>query len=114
MVLCHKLYKEKKEGNDMSKKKPSFNTEFKQEVVNYAITHPNESKVAIAKKFGIADCTLHNWINKYNNDGNKVISRGSGNFASDEAKEIAKLKKQLKDTEDALDVLKKAIGILGK
>ena len=33
---------------------------------------------------------------------------------SDEAKEIARLKKELRDAQDALDVLKKAINILGK
>mgnify|MGYP000804923128 FL=1 len=43
-----------------------------------------------------------------------IVSRGSGNFSSDEAKEIARLRKELKDTQDALEVLKKAIGILGK
>lgn len=48
-----------------------------------------------------------------NPDGT-IDSRGSGNYASDEAKEIARLKKELKDTQDALDVLKKAIDILGK
>ena len=48
-----------------------------------------------------------------NNDG-IINSRGSGNYSSDEAKEIARLKKELKDTQDALEVLKKAIGILGK
>lgn len=47
-------------------------------------------------------------------NGNKIESRGSGNFSSDEAKEIARLRKELKDTQDALEVLKKAIGILGK
>ena len=31
-----------------------------------------------------------------------------------EQKEIARLKRELRDTQDALDVLKKAIGILGK
>ncbi len=36
-----------------------------------------------------------------------------GNYASDEAKEIARLKRELRDTKDALEVLKKAIGILG-
>ena len=42
-----------------------------------------------------------------NNDG-IINSRGSGNYSSDEAKEIARLKKELKDTQDALEVLKKA------
>lgn len=48
------------------------------------------------------------------NENNQISSRGSGHLSSDEAKEIARLKKELKDTQDALDVLKKAIGILGK
>ena len=54
------------------------------------------------------------WIKDANNNGNKIESRGSSNFSSDEAKEIARLRKELKDTQDALEVLKKAIGILGK
>ena len=33
---------------------------------------------------------------------------------SDEAKEIARLQRELRDTKDALEILKKAISILGK
>ena len=44
----------------------------------------------------------------------EVPTRGSGNYASEEAKEIARLQRELRDTKDALEVLKKAIGILGK
>ena len=47
-------------------------------------------------------------------DTGDIESRGSGNYSSDEAKEIARLKRELRDTQDALDVLKKAINILGK
>ena len=39
---------------------------------------------------------------------------GSGNYSSDEAKEIARLQRELRDTKDALEILKKAISILGK
>ena len=35
--------------------KPVFDDEFKQGVVDYANQHPEESKVSIAKSFGIAD-----------------------------------------------------------
>ena len=94
--------------------KPVFDDEFKQGVVDYVNQHPEESKVSIAKRFGIADSTIHKWIKDANNNGNKIESRGSGNFSSDEAKEIARLRKELKDTQDALEVLKKVIGILGK
>ena len=94
--------------------KPVFNDEFKQGVVDYVLQHPEESKLSVAKKFSIADSTIHKWMKDAKNNDNKIESRGSGNFASDEAKEIARLKKELKDTQDALEVLKKAIGILGK
>ena len=47
------------------------------------------------------------------NEGS-VPTRGTGNYSSDEAKEIARLKRELRDTKDALEILKKAIGILGK
>lgn len=94
--------------------KPVFDDEFKQGVVDYVNQHPDESKTSIAKKFGIADSTVHKWIRNAEKNGSRIESRGSGNFSSDEAKEIARLKKELKDTQDALEVLKKAIGILGK
>lgn len=43
----------------------------------------------------------------------KIESRGSDNYSSDETKKNARLKRELRDTQDALDVLKKAICILG-
>ena len=33
--------------------KPVFTDEFKQGVVQYVIDHPDESKVSIAKRFGV-------------------------------------------------------------
>ena len=44
----------------------------------------------------------------------KRYTRGTGNYSSDEAKEIARLQRELRDTKDALEILKKAISILGK
>ena len=46
--------------------KPVFDDEFKQGVVDYANQHPEESKVSIAKSFGIADSTIHKWIKDAN------------------------------------------------
>lgn len=43
----------------------------------------------------------------------EVPTRGSGNYQSDEAKENARLRKELRDAQDALEILKKAISILG-
>lgn len=94
--------------------KKQFTKEFKEGVVNYVLEHQSESGNSIAKQFGIGTSTLFKWIKEYKDNGNKVIARGSGNYESDEAKEYARIKKELKDTKDALEVLKKAIGILGK
>ena len=52
--------------------KPVFDDEFKQGVVDYANQHPEESKVSIAKRFGIADSTIHKWIKDTNNNDNKI------------------------------------------
>ena len=54
------------------------------------------------------------WMKSAKEHEGTVPTRGSGNYASDEAKEIARLQRELRDTKDALEVLKKAIGILGK
>ena len=105
MIQCHKL-KSKIEKGYMMMTKPTFTDEFKQGVVQYVLEHPDESKVAIAKQFGIADSTVHKWLKDASSNDGVINSRGSGNYSSDEAKE-------LKDTQDALEVLKKAIGILG-
>ena len=58
-------------------------------------------------------CADHGWLSDHKNKGENAF-RGSGNYSSDEAKEIARLKRELRDTQDALEVLKKAIGILGE
>ncbi len=57
--------------------------------------------------------TLSRWQKELRETGD-IESRGSGNYASDEAKEIARLKRELRDAQDELEVLKKAIKILGK
>ena len=70
--------------------------------------------MSVGKRFGVHDTTVGGWIKDFKKNNSEVVIRGSGNYSSDEAKEIARLKKELKDTQDALEILKKAIGILGK
>ena len=67
-----------------------------------------------AENLGISESALKKWISAAKEHEGSVPTRGSGNYASDEAKEIARLQRELRDTKDALEVLKKAIGILGK
>ena len=67
-----------------------------------------------AENLGISESALKTWMKSAKEHEGTVPTRGSGNYASDEAKEIARLQRELRDTKDALEVLKKAIGILGK
>jgi len=97
-----------------TEKQVTFTDEFRESVVEYVLNHPEESIISIAKKFGISDASIHTWKKKYIQNNGALQSRGSGNHSSDEAKEIVRLKKELRDTQDALEVLKKAIGIVGR
>ena len=67
----------------------------------------------VRQNLGISYSTLSKWVKEFRESGDIVV-RDSGNYASDEEKENARLRRELRDTKDALDVLKKAIGILGK
>ena len=87
--------------------------QFKLDAVRYYEEHKELGMRGCAENLGIGCSTLGKWSRELQNTGN-IESRGSGNYASDESKEIARLKRELRDTQDALDVLKKAIGILGK
>lgn len=87
--------------------------QFKEDAVKYYIDHKELGIKGCAKNLGIGGSTLSKWISDSKSE-NGIQVRGSGNYSSDEEKEIVRLKRELRDTKDALDVLKKAISILGK
>lgn len=86
---------------------------FRKDAIQYYTDHADLGMQGCAKNLGISYNTLNRWMNEYHQKG-VIEVRGSGNYASDDKKEIARLKRELRDTQDALDVLKKAISILGK
>ena len=98
----------------MSTKSKQHDKQFKQNAVQYVKEHPDLSLEECAKNLGIGLSTLSRWRQQFETNDGDIPVRGSGNYASDEQKEIARLKRELRDTQDALDVLKKAISILGK
>ena len=91
----------------------NYDKEFKINAVNYYYDHKDLGAAGCASNLGISEQSLHRWKKELSMTGD-IAHRGSGNYASDEAKEIARLRKELRDTQDALDILKKAVGILGK
>ena len=88
--------------------------QFKLDAVKYRKEHPDLTQEECAKNLGIGLSTLARWESQFSDYNGDIPTRGSGNYATDEQKEIARLKRELRDTQDALDVLKKAISILGK
>lgn len=98
----------------MPRRNKQHDQQFKIDAVKYVMEHPDLTQEECAKNLGIGISTLQRWISLYRDNNGEVPTRGSGNYATDEQKEIARLKKELRDTQDALEILKKAIGILGK
>ena len=96
----------------MANKRKQYNKEFKEEAIRYCEEHKELTNEECAKKLGIGESTLSKWKTMYRKESTGF--RGSGNYVSEEAKEIARLRRELKNTEDALEILKKAIGILGE
>jgi transposase len=95
----------------MGKHKKQYSAEFKQDAVNYYHSSGKNLEQA-AGDLKVSKSALSKWAASAKTNNGTVNHRGSGNYSSDAEKEIARLKKELKDSRDALDILKKAIGIL--
>lgn len=92
-------------------KRRQFNAEFKQDAVNYYYSS-GKSLGQAAKDLKVGESTLGKWVSVAKNNNGVVDHRGSGNHATDAEKEIVRLKKELRNSQDALEILKKAVSIL--
>ena len=81
--------------------------EFKMDAIRYMEEHPELTKAECARNLGIGLSTLTHWKHQYRLNNGDIPVRGSGNYQSDELKEIAHLKRELRNAQDALDILKK-------
>lgn len=95
----------------MTRHKKQYSAEFKQDAVNYYYSS-GKSLEQVAGDLKVSKSALSKWVASAKTNNGTINHRGSGNYSSDAEKEIARLKKELKDSQDALDILKKAISIL--
>lgn len=92
--------------------------EFKINAVKYKNEHADLTIDEVARNLGVSNSSIRRWCKEFNEKSSKPNStdnnmfRGSGNHSSDEAKELARLKKENRDLKDALEILKKAMNIL--
>ncbi len=90
-----------------------YTKEFKEDAARYYLEHKDLGLMVCAKNLGVSRTALSTWVKESKSNNGEVATRGSGNYQSDEAKENARLRKELRDAQDALEILKKAISILG-
>lgn len=91
-----------------------YDEQFKNDALEYRKNHPQLSVSAVCRNLGISPPTYYQWKKSAEENDGHVKHVGSGNYANDYEKENARLKRELKDSQDALKILKKAMGILAK
>ena len=74
-----------------------YDKQFKLDTVQYFLDYKYLGLQGCASNLGISQQTLSRWKKEPQETGD-IECRGSGNFFSDEEKEITKLKRELRDT----------------
>ena len=96
----------------MKRERRHFDKEFKLMAVNLCLT--GKSTREVAEELGIRAELVRRWKREYEQfDSGSFSGHGTANM-SPEQKEIARLKKELKDAQIERDILKKAISIFSK
>ena len=96
----------------MSKPKKQYDKKFKERAVQLMAERKNVTQ--LSKELGVSPACLYRW-KKELAEFKKGSFPGHGNVKqTEEQKEIAELKRALKDAQLERDILKKAIGIFSK
>ena len=88
-----------------------YSNDFKRDAVQYVEEHPDMTMQQAADYLGMPKETLYGWIKAYRRklrDGDEAPAEP----LTDTEKELARLRRENRDLQDALAVLKKAISIL--
>ena len=97
----------------MPKLRKRFTKSERLEIVKHSLE--TESRITdLAEDYGVHPNTIYRWRDAYFKDHGIEPSGQGIKKMSEEEREIALLKKQLRETELERDILKKAIGIFSK
>lgn len=85
--------------------KKVIDKQYKLDAVQYRKDHPELIFEQVAKNLGVSNSSIHRWCKQFSDTKNKNetkdesrdLFRGSGNFSSDDVKELARLKKENRD-----------------
>lgn len=96
----------------MTKQRKNYNRDFKQKLVE--LSHARGNAKQVAEEYGISAELLYRWRREFEKyEKNSFPGKGKPKL-TDEEREIAELRKQLRDAEMERDILKKAISIFSK
>ena len=90
----------------------TYTEEFKKDCLDYLKAHPDMTRKEAAENLGVPKDTLYGWHKADRRKRNPDAYDENGR-QTEEEKEIIRLRRELRDTKDALEILKKAISILG-
>lgn len=91
----------------MSRTRRSFTAEYKREAIRLADDLGNASQAA--RDLGISPSLIHRWRRQLRGDGARAFP-GNG---SPRDEEIARLKRELRKSQEQVAILKKAVGWAG-
>lgn len=97
----------------MSKLRKRFTKAERLEIIKLSL-EPETRVVDLAEQFGVHANTIYKWRNSYYEEHGLQGKLPDQAQHSEEARQIAQLKKQLREAELERDILKKAIGIFSK
>lgn len=88
-----------------------YTDDFKRDAVQYAESHPEMTMEQAAEYLDMPKETLYGWVKAYSRKQRGIDSKAASPM-TDEEKELARLRRENRDLQDTLEVLKKAISIL--
>ena len=84
-----------------------YTNEFKRDALKYLEEHPDMDKKVAASYLNVPYDTLYGWWKHYQREKRGVTKENLNTPMTEEEKEIMRLRRELRDTRDALDILKK-------
>ncbi len=96
----------------MTRDRKYYSKEFKLKAIE--LSYARESAKQVAEELGIAPAMLYKWRANLLTDGVRSFSGNGNKKQTPEEKEIALLKKQVRELQLEREILKKAVGIFSK
>ena len=97
----------------MSKKRKHYTKAEKLEIVSLSYEE-NQTVKDLAVRFGVSENAIYNWRNSYSKHKENAFPGNGNKIMSESEREIARLKKQVRELELEKEILKKAINIFSK